>query len=40
LGDDIYLSGIPVPKTRYWLANLAAELRFTFHLKHGRTAGA
>jgi deazaflavin-dependent oxidoreductase (nitroreductase family) len=33
LGDDIYLSGIPGPKTRNWLANLAAEPRFTFHLK-------
>jgi deazaflavin-dependent oxidoreductase (nitroreductase family) len=31
----VYLSGIPAPTTRDWLANLAAEPRFTFHLKHG-----
>ena len=35
LGDDIYLSGIPAPKQRDWLANLAARPEFTFHLKHG-----
>ncbi|MDA8355494.1 MAG: nitroreductase/quinone reductase family protein [Actinomycetota bacterium] len=35
LGDDIYLSGIPAPTTRNWLANLAAHPQFTFHLKHG-----
>ena len=34
LGDDIYLSGIPGPTTRDWLANLAAQPQFTFHLKH------
>jgi deazaflavin-dependent oxidoreductase (nitroreductase family) len=34
LGDDIYLSGIPAPTTRHWLANLAAHPEFTFHLKH------
>jgi deazaflavin-dependent oxidoreductase (nitroreductase family) len=34
LGDDVYLSGIPAPQTRDWLANLAAHPRFTFHLKH------
>jgi deazaflavin-dependent oxidoreductase (nitroreductase family) len=34
LGEDVYLSGIPAPKTRDWLANLAANPRFTFHLKH------
>ena len=34
LGDDTYLSGIPGPKTRDWLANLAAQPQFTFHLKH------
>ena len=33
LGDDIYLSGIPAPQIRNWLANLAAHPRFTFHLK-------
>jgi deazaflavin-dependent oxidoreductase (nitroreductase family) len=38
LGDDIYLSGIPLPKTRNWLANLAAQPQFTFHLKHGAVA--
>jgi deazaflavin-dependent oxidoreductase (nitroreductase family) len=34
LGDAIYLSGIPGPKTRDWLANLTAQPHFTFHLKH------
>lgn len=38
LGDDIYLSGIPGPKIRNWLANLAAQSRFTFHLKNGLVA--
>ena len=33
--DDIYLSGIPAPKMRDWLANLTADPQFTFHLKHG-----
>ncbi len=33
LGDDIYLSGIPGPKPRNWLADLAAQPQFTFHLK-------
>jgi hypothetical protein len=32
---DVYLSGIPAPKKRSWLANLAAEPFFTFHLKNG-----
>ncbi len=32
--DDIYLSGIPGPKTRNWLANLVVRPQFTFHLKH------
>jgi deazaflavin-dependent oxidoreductase (nitroreductase family) len=36
--DSVYLSGIPGPRTRDWLANLAAESRFTFHLKHGVVA--
>ena len=36
--DEIYLSGIPGPKTRDWLANLAAQPSFTFHLKHGVVA--
>jgi deazaflavin-dependent oxidoreductase (nitroreductase family) len=34
-GDSIYLSGIPGPRTRDWLANLTAEPHFIFHLKHG-----
>ena len=34
LGDDVYLSGIPAPRQRDWLANLSAQPRFTFHLKH------
>ena len=38
LGDDIYLSGIPGPTTRDWLANLAARPEFTLHLKHGVVA--
>jgi deazaflavin-dependent oxidoreductase (nitroreductase family) len=37
-GDSVYLSGIPAPRTRDWLANLAADPRFTFHLKHGVVA--
>jgi hypothetical protein len=31
--DSIYLSGTPAPGTRDWLANLAAEPHFIFHLK-------
>ena len=38
LNDDFYLSGIPAPTTRNWLANLVAHPRFTFHLKHGVAA--
>jgi deazaflavin-dependent oxidoreductase (nitroreductase family) len=34
LGEDVYLSGIPAPKSRDWLANLTANPRFTLHLKH------
>jgi deazaflavin-dependent oxidoreductase (nitroreductase family) len=37
-GDDIYLSGIPGPKPRDWLANLAAQPQFSFHLKQGVVA--
>jgi hypothetical protein len=33
IGDSIYLSGIPAPRLRDWLANLRAEPHFTFHLK-------
>jgi deazaflavin-dependent oxidoreductase (nitroreductase family) len=35
VGDAIHLSGIPGPRTRDWLVNLAANPHFTFHLKHG-----
>ncbi len=34
LGQEVYLSGIPAPTTRDWLANLAANPNVTFHLKH------
>jgi deazaflavin-dependent oxidoreductase (nitroreductase family) len=36
--ESIYLSGIPAPRSRDWLANLSAEPHFTFHLKHGVVA--
>ena len=36
--DVIYLSGIPAPRPRAWLLNLAAEPHFVFHLKHGVVA--
>jgi hypothetical protein len=36
--DSIYLSGIPASRRRDWLANLAAQPRFVFHLKHGVAA--
>lgn len=36
--DHIYLSGIPASTRRDWLANLASDPRFTFHLKHGVVA--
>ena len=29
----LYISGTPSPRRRDWLANLAANPRFTFHLK-------
>ncbi len=29
----IYISGIPSPRRRSWLANLEAQPHFTFHLK-------
>jgi hypothetical protein len=35
---DVYLSGVPAPKKRAWLVNLAAEPAFIFHLKNGVTA--
>ncbi len=36
--DSIYLSGIPGPRPRAWLLNLAADPHLTFHLKHGVVA--
>ena len=36
--EDIYLSGIPAPRQRDWLGNLAADPHFVFHLKHEVTA--
>jgi hypothetical protein len=36
--DSIYLSGVPAPHRRDWLANLSAEPHFTFHLKLGIVA--
>lgn len=36
--DTIYLSGMPRPRPRAWLANLSAEPNFVFHLKHGMAA--
>lgn len=32
--DATYLSGIPAPRIRDWLANLSSNPHFTFHLKH------
>ena len=34
LDGRFYISGIPFPNRRSWLANLDANPRFTFHLKH------
>jgi deazaflavin-dependent oxidoreductase (nitroreductase family) len=36
VGGRIYISGIPVPRKRRWLANLEADPHLTFHLK-GKT---
>jgi deazaflavin-dependent oxidoreductase (nitroreductase family) len=33
VGGRIYISGIPSPRRRSWLANLEAQAHFTFHLK-------
>jgi deazaflavin-dependent oxidoreductase (nitroreductase family) len=33
-----YLSGIPGPRIRDWLANLMADPNFTFHFKYGVVA--
>ena len=34
VGDTIYLSGVPAPRTRDWLHNLSAQPAFVFHLKN------
>jgi hypothetical protein len=36
--DSIYLSGIPGPRARDWLANLEANPTLIFHLKHSVVA--
>ncbi|MBO0689646.1 MAG: nitroreductase family deazaflavin-dependent oxidoreductase [Candidatus Dormibacteraeota bacterium] len=33
LGGHLYISGMPRPQRRSWLANLDADSNFTFHLK-------
>ena len=33
VGGRIYISGIPSPRRRSWLANVEAQPHFTFHLK-------
>jgi deazaflavin-dependent oxidoreductase (nitroreductase family) len=33
IGGRIYISGVPFPNRRSWLANLDADPHFTFHLK-------
>ncbi len=33
VGGRIYISSIPSPRRRSWLANLEAQPHFTFHLK-------
>jgi hypothetical protein len=38
INDLIYLSGIPQPRTRDWLANLGVHPDFVFHLKNGVVA--
>jgi deazaflavin-dependent oxidoreductase (nitroreductase family) len=35
IGGKIYISGIPSPQRRSWLANLEADPHLTFHLKRG-----
>ncbi len=32
--DSVYLTGIPSPRPRGWLLNLAADPHLVFHLKH------
>ena len=34
----IYISGLPSPRRRSWLANLESNPRFTFHLKRRTSA--
>lgn len=34
IDNDIYLSGLPSPRTRDWLSNLSAHASLIFHLKH------
>ena len=38
IGGRLYISGMPRPQKRSWLANLEGEPRFTFHLKGEVTA--
>jgi deazaflavin-dependent oxidoreductase (nitroreductase family) len=38
IGDRIYISGMPSPRRRSWLANLEAHPSFTLHLKGGLKA--
>ncbi|GAC1505748.1 MAG: hypothetical protein NVS1B3_04460 [Candidatus Dormibacteraceae bacterium] len=33
VGGKLYISGIPSPNRRSWIANLEADPRLTFHLK-------
>jgi deazaflavin-dependent oxidoreductase (nitroreductase family) len=35
IGGRHYISGMPSPQRRSWLANLEADPRFTLHLKQG-----
>ena len=36
--DRLWISGMPSPRKRAWLANLEADPRLTFHLKRGVSA--
>jgi deazaflavin-dependent oxidoreductase (nitroreductase family) len=33
IGGRVYISGMPSPRRRSWIANLDSHPRFTFHLK-------
>jgi deazaflavin-dependent oxidoreductase (nitroreductase family) len=35
IGGRFFISGMPSPRKRSWIANLEAEPRFTVHLKRG-----